>query len=286
MAEPIKITVKGTDVGGQDAPTVEDLVSQIQDLIVVLHGVEEAISENGAKEIVWRVTNVTRNSPISFEITPFPKNHAMNIDRRAEKVVTSTAKGMNLLATGRDRPAYFSEMVIDKVEKVYERVTNGLAATAIDFSNYLDAPTLEIDKSTSRTVVSEIRAHRLPKAAPHKELGSVEGTISRVELDGFGRPIIWLRSRLDGQIIKCVATGGALDRIGHYEVGEVLQGMRVSVNGTIHYKDLELISTVDVEGVHVFPDDTELPDYHDVVSPGFTRGMEACAFLEALRSNG
>ena len=94
MAKPITITVKGTDVDGDDAPTVEDLLAQIQDLIGVLKGVEEAVADDGKREIVWRVTNVTRNSPLRFEITPYAKNHAMNIDRRAERVVATTATGL------------------------------------------------------------------------------------------------------------------------------------------------------------------------------------------------
>jgi hypothetical protein len=286
LAKPISITVKGSDVDGEDAPTVEDLLAQIQDFVGVLKGVEEAMTEDGKREIVWRVTNVTRNSPLSFEITPFPKSHAMNIDRRAEQVVVSTAQGFQALSTGRGRPAYFSDALVEKVEKVYDRVTNGLATTAVDFSNYVEAPPIEITKQTVSTSVSAIQVFRAPQPVPHKELGSVEGTITRVELDGHQRPVLWLRSRLDGQTVKCIAVGSALDRIGHYEIGEVLKGMRITVYGVVNYKDLEDIGSVDVDGVHVFADDSELPDFADIVSPGFTNGLEASKYLEALRSDG
>lgn len=286
MAKPITITVKGSDVEGEDAPTVEDLLAQIQDLVGVLKGVEEALADDGKKEIVWRVTNVTRNSPLRFEITPFPKSHGMNIDRRAERVVTSAAQGMQALASGGTRPAYFSDDLVERVEKLYERVTNGLAATAIDFSDYQDAPAIEISKPTVSGYVATIHAFRSPRPIPHKELGSVEGTITRVELDGYQRPVLWLRSRLDGQSVKCLATDGALDRIGHYEVGEVLKGMRITVYGIVSYKDLEDISSVEVDGVHVFADDDDLPGFDRIVSPDFTKGVEASAYLEALRQDG
>ncbi len=286
MAKPIRITVKGTDVEGEDAPTVEDLLAQIQDFVGVLKGVEEAMADDGKKEIVWRVTNVTRNSPLSFELTPFPKNHAMNIDRRAEQVVASTAQGFQSLASGTGRPAYFSDALVDKVEKVYERVTNGLAKTAVDFSNYSDAPPIEISKQTVATAVSAIHVFRTPQPIAHKELGSIEGTITRVELDGHQRPVLWLRSRLDGQTVKCIAVGSALDRIGHYEIAEVLKGIRITVYGVVNYKDLEDISSVEVDGVHVFADDSELPNFSDIVSPGFTKGIEASEYLRTLRSNG
>jgi hypothetical protein len=286
LAKPISITVKGNDVDGEDAPTVEDLLAQIQDFVGVLKGVEEAMADDGKKEIVWRVTNVTRNSPLSFEITPFPKSHAMNIDHWAEQVVVSAAQGFLALSTGRGRPAYFSDALIEKVEKVYDRITNGLAQTAVDFSNYVEAPPIEITKQTVGTSVSAIQMFRAPQPVPHKELGSVEGTITRVELDGYQRPVLWLRSRLDGQTIKCIAVGSALDRIGRYEIGEVLKGMRITVYGVVNYRDLENIGSVEVDGVHVFVDDSELPSFADIVSPGFTNGLEASEFLEALRSDG
>ena len=286
MAKPISITVKGNDVDGEDAPTVEDLLAQIQDFVGVLKGVEEAMADDGKKEIVWRVTNVTRNSPLSFEITPFPKSHAMKIDHRAEQVVVSAAQVFLALSTGRGGPAYFSDALIEKVEKVYDRITNGLAQTAVDFSNYVEAPPIEITKQTVGTSVSAIQMFRAPQPVPHKELGSVEGTITRVELDGYQRPVLWLRSRLDGQTIKCIAVGSALDRIGRYEIGEVLKGMRITVYGVVNYRDLENIGSVEVDGVHVFVDDSELPSFADIVSPGFTNGLEASEFLEALRSDG
>lgn len=232
------------------------------------------------------MTDVTRNSPLSFEITPFPKTYGMNIELRAEQVVTSAAKGMRALVSGDDRPAYFSSELVDRVEKVFERVANGLAATAVDFSGYQDAPALEITKLTVGRQVIAIHEFRSPRPVPHKELGSVEGIITRVELDSYQRPVLWLKSRLDGQSFKCIAVGGALDRIGHYEVADVLKGMRITVYGMVSYRDLEVIGTVEVDGVHVFSDDNELPDFENIVSPNFTNGVEASEYLKAMHQDG
>lgn len=120
----------------------------------------------------------------------------------------------------------------------------------------------------------------------HREIGSIEGVIARIELDGHGRPIVWLRARLDGQVVKCVSSGTALGRIGHLEVAQVLSGMRVQIFGLIHYKDIERISSIEVDGVHVFEPDSELPDMDDIVDPNFTGGVEASQYLSSLRENG
>lgn len=285
MAKPIKITVRGSDIRGDDAPTVEDLLSQIQDFVAVLHSVESAVAEDGKEEIVWRVTDATRNSPLTFEVTPYPKTHAMNIDRRAVEVVTATARGLEQIAKTGERPMYFSDQVINRAERVYARVTNGLAETRVDFSAYDAVPNLEVNRNSAKSTIRRIEEFRAPQPIAHREIGSLEGFVAKVELDGFQRPIVWLRSRLDGQLVKCVASDGGLDRIGHFEVMEVLKGKRVRVYGLLHYKSFELIASIEVEGVHVFEADDELPDATSIVSPGFTGGVESSAYLEALRQD-
>ncbi|WP_291343711.1 hypothetical protein [Acidiphilium sp. 20-67-58] len=286
MASPIKITVRGTEIDGEDAPTVEDLLAQIQDFVAILCGVEESISTGGKREIIWRVTDASKNSPLSFEITPFPREHAMNIDRRAAQVIMSTTRGVKEIAKTGERPAHFSDNLVSRIERIFDRVTNGLADTSIDVSGYDQSLTVDITRSFAANASRAILSARPQGAVPHREIGSVEGTITRVELDGYGRPVVWLRARLDGQVVKCVAHRGALDRIGHYEIMEVLKGMRVSVHGLISYKDYEEFGGVEVEGVHVFPPDEELPDHQNIVDPGFTKGLEASEYLEAIRNDG
>ena len=286
MAKPIKIMVRGSDSRGDDAPTVEDLLFQIQDLVSVLHGVECALADDGKVEIVWRVTDATKNSPLIFEVTPYPKTYAMNIDQRAESVVTATAKGLEQIATTGERPMYFSDQVIDRAKRVYARVTNGLGETRVDFSAYNAAPDLAVNRQSAKNFIERIVQLRAPLPIAHREIGSLEGFVAKVELEGFQRPIVWLRTRLDGQIVKCIARNGGLDRIGHFEVMEVLKGLRVRVHGLLHYKSLEQVYSIDVEGVHVFEADRELPEAVSIVSPGFTGEIEASAYLEALRRDG
>jgi hypothetical protein len=285
MAKPIKITVRGTATDGDDAPTVEDLLAQIQDLVDVLHGVEAAIAGEGKIELVWRVTDATKNSPLTFEVTPFPKSYAMNIDQRADEVIGVAAKGLDQISKGGERPIYFTDAVVDRAERMHCRLTNGLAEMNVDFSNYESAPQLKLNRISAREFVEKISRLKKPAPAPHREIGSIEGFIAKVELDGFNRPIVWLRARLDRQLVKCVARDKALDRIGHLEVMEILRGLRVRVHGLIHYKDAEQVASIDVEGVHIFDPDRELPNPDDILDPGFTGGIEASAYLDALRGD-
>lgn len=267
MVNPIKITIQGKDSLGVDAPTVEDLLSQIQDFVAILRGVEGAVADGQGEEIEWRVTDVAKNSPLTIEVTPFPRRHAMNVENRAQEVVAATANGINALASETDRPLYFSDALIGKVEKIFDRVANGLSETIIDASAYRDVPPISVTKASAPSALSNLHQFRNPEPISYRELGSVEGFIARVELDGYHRPIVWLRHRLDGQLVKCVSKGRGLDRIGHYEVAEVLKGLRVQVFGLINYKDLEKIASIEVDGVHVFGEDSDLPDIADIVAP-------------------
>ncbi|MYB89084.1 MAG: hypothetical protein F4X93_03885 [Proteobacteria bacterium] len=285
MAKPIKITVKAKDTDGQDAPTVEDLLSQIQDFVDVLHGVENAVTdENG--ELVWRVTDITRNSPFTFEVTPYSKTFGVNIDSRATKVVETTAKGLSQITESGTRPTYFDDTVMKKAERVNNRLTNGLIETKFDFSQYKDAPLLEITANVAKRTIQHIQEIKDPVLVKHTELGSVEGFIVRVGRDGYKRPLIWIESRLDKQEIKCIPSKGkGFLQVGDHKVSEVLEGMRVRVNGLIHYKNLEQVENIEVENFQIFEPDSELPDSKSIVSPNFTSGVEASEYLEALRKD-
>lgn len=288
MAQPIKISVKGTDAEGEgiDAPTVEDLLSQVQDFVSILRGVERAVAEDGKEHLVWRVTDATRNSPITFEVTPFPRTHGMNIDARAATVVGAAANGLAQIAERADRPPYFTDDVVSKAEQINIRVSNGLSETKIDFSKYDVACRVDVTPGVAVRTISHIAELREPAPIKHRELGSIEGFIARVELDSFNRPLVWIRSRLDNQFVKCVSDEHGLDRIGHFEVAEVLSGLRVRVIGLIHYKGIERVERIDVESVQVYEPDHKLPDSDSIVSPDFTSGVESSAYLETVREDG
>ena len=47
MAKPIRLTIKGSDASGTDAPTVDDLLGQVRDFVEMLRGVEDAVTDDG-----------------------------------------------------------------------------------------------------------------------------------------------------------------------------------------------------------------------------------------------
>ena len=183
-------------------------------------------------------------------------------------------------------PLHFTDDVVSKAEQINVRVSNGLSETRIDFSNYNAAYQVYVTPSVALQTINHIAKLKEPAPIKHRELGSVEGFIARVELDRFNRPIVWIRSRLDSQFVKCVSDKHGLERIGHFEVAEVLKGLRVRVIGLIHYKDIEHIERIEVESVQVYEPDHKLPVSASIVSPDFTSGVEASVYLDTVREDG
>src|ERR1700752_1418832 len=183
MSDPIRFTIRAQNPE-TDAPTVEDLLAQIGDWYSILCGVEEAIAEDGAREVEWRVTGASKNSPLAFEFTAFPRRPGMNIERRTKQVKREISAGLSGLRSKPERPSYFTEPVLEKAERLFERVTNGLSLTRIEFGD--DLPTIDITPSEAKLVAKNITAVRRPKEKPYREIGSLEGTMQGVERDGYG----------------------------------------------------------------------------------------------------
>jgi hypothetical protein len=281
MSEPIRLTIRAQNAE-TDAPTVEDLLAQIGDWNSILRGVEEAIAEDGASEIEWRVTGASKNSPLSFELTPFPRRHGMNIERRTKEVKEGISAGLSVLRSKPERPSYFTEQVLEKAERLFERVTNGLSLTRIEFGD--DFPTFEITPSQAKLAEKNIIAVRKPKEKPYREIGSVEGNLQRVERDGYGRPLLWVKVRVSGETIKCIANGSAQTEVEHHEIADIWKNRRVRVSGIIYYKALGQITQVESDAVQFLRPREELPRASEIIDEDFTGGLKSEEYLEALRN--
>ena len=93
MSKPVTITIRGPADESVDAPSVDDLLGQIRDLLDVLRGIERATEPDGKNELEWRVTDARMNSPISLELTPFGHGPAETINARIMRVERTTAAG-------------------------------------------------------------------------------------------------------------------------------------------------------------------------------------------------
>lgn len=281
MGKVIRIRISGSGAGA-DAPTVEDVLDQVRDWLDVIRGVEEAVSDDGGLSIDWRLTDASRNSPLTFECEAFPKSHAVNIDRHVERVLHHTACGLKGLQNEAQRPEYFTDKVLSKARGMFERVTNGLSLTEVDFGSGL--PQFLITPAIARTAAANTVRVLAPAPTPYREQGSVEGCIQGVERDGHGRKLLFLRHRVTGDIVKCVISGKALADVEDHRIADVFRNRRVLVIGRLHYKSVGKLSHIDAQDLRFLRPRSELPQIDDIVDPDFTGGVRSEDYLEEMRN--
>lgn len=281
MIKPVKISVRAR--GEVDSPTVDDLLDQVRDFFEILKGVEQALAGDGSNAIEWRVVNATTNSPISFEVAPFAHDFGTNIDHRAEIVARQTALGLFQLETTNERPTYFTDGVLARAEKMFQRVTNGLDKTVVDYG-LPNLQALDITPDIAHRAARHIRAILKPENKPYEEIGSLEGYIDSIERDGWGKPIVRVRLRLNGETIKCVVSGQALAALEDHQIRDVYRGRRIQAFGKLKYRGPGALRDAEVYEIRFLRDRSELPDVEDIQDENFTGGLRTEDYLTRLRN--
>lgn len=280
MSKKIVIKIEGS-ASGTDAPTVDDLLAQLRDTFDLLDIVEETVAADGQNAIDWRVTNASKSSPLSFTIEPFARQFAVNIDNRANAITGYVMEGLNTLKSTSARPKYFNDEALVRSERLFERITNGLARTDIIVDS---EPVISLTPAVARIAAKNTLTFLRPDYRPYREVGSVEGYFESVSLDGYGRRVLHMKHRITGEGVKCIVSGDAEREIGLQEIGEVWKKRRISVSGTIHYKAPGRISQVDAISVRFLRSHQELPDIDDIIDRDFTGGMRSEDYLDKLRN--
>src|SRR5262245_3657592 len=144
MGKRITLSIEGS--GAETAPTVDDLVSQLSDYYDLLGIVERTIAVDGTQAVQWRVVHAAKVNPLSLTLEAFARQFAVNVDQRVGLVVEHTNQGLRRLRDAPERPPYFNDEAVRKAERIFERVTNGLALTRLDVTGEA-APALTLQPS-------------------------------------------------------------------------------------------------------------------------------------------
>jgi hypothetical protein len=278
VVKPIKFRIRGDRAEGH--PTVDDFLEQLRDLIGIIEAVEKAMPD-GDNAIEWRVTQATTNSPVAIEATPFPKHAGVNIDARVFAVKTAAARGLFSLVHDTDRPPYFNQAIVGKAKKIADRVTNGLNETVIDWGGAAEKFTLTPQIASVMSANAEVILK--PKTRPYTERGTLEGYHDGLSPGTQGKHELFVRNRRTGERVKCILTREAFEDIRHREIEEVLEGRRLQVRGTLHYKAPHQLDRVTAEHVRVMPREDELPSLDEIIDRDFTGGLSTEDYLEWVR---
>ena len=279
MSESIKIEVRAAEGAGADAPAAREALAQIQDVVAVLEAADAALAPRGAARTAWRITNASMRSPLMCEVAPCAEEAAGRLPavaRLSAALLSGKADAQSPAPTAKVRQA---------VRNIHSRVACGLAETAVDFSACPGVRPVRIRPKAARKFLERMEEARASDAFAEPVQGSIEGFVRRVGMDdASGRPALWMRSRLDGKMIKCIAAERGLDALRDLPVGKVVGNLRVRVYGRVKYKSLGHAESAEIERIHVFRDSHDLPGSKDILCPGFTKGVESVEYVRRMRN--
>lgn len=146
-----------------------------------------------------------------------------------------------------------------------------------------DLPALDVTPRVAQIAATNTRQVLTPPDKPYEELGSIEGYAKSIERDGFGRYVLWVKHRLTGETVKCIASGPAISELETHQIRDVWRGRRIQVYGKLYFKALGVLNQVEATKVKFLRDRSELPDYGDIQDENFTGGLRTEDYLARLR---
>ena len=168
-----------------------------------------------------------------------------------------------------------------KAHRVFQRVTNGLNLSEVDFGAGL--PAVRITPTVGRNAARNIDLVLAAPDKPYQEVGSIEGYIHGAALDGFGRHVVYLVDRITGDEVKCLVTNEARPELESREIRDIWRYRRIQVSGRVHFHGPGRIDYVEAQHVRFLRNREDLPQIDDVIDPDFTGGMKSEEYLERLR---
>jgi len=142
---------------------------------------------------------------------------------------------------------------------------------------------LDVTTPVAHRAAKNTRFVLQPPNKPYEEIGSIEGFAKSIDTDGYGRQLLWVKHRLTGEVVKCIATGSALSELESHKIGDVWRGRRIQVYGTLYFKGLGQLSHMDATRIKFLRDRAELPDIEEILDERFTGGLRSEDYLDRIR---
>ena len=263
LAEQRTITIVVT--GKEPLPEAIAFSHVVQDTISALAAIEADLAGPEVAPIVWRVSQVSMNTPIS--LTLVADNGAARQKDRGRKVVTTYMDGMSLLERSAILPAHFSDVALARAKRIAGTLNNGVAA--VEYS----APGKEPCRPTLRLVrnIDELYAKR-PETI--YQISSVEGRLEVISIHGGFAAQVFTRA---GDRVVCGLSQPLMKVAAKYF------SKRVAVHGRIQYTREGKPVRVEAREIRVLKDRGQLPQFADLEDIDITDGMDPTEYIGSLR---
>jgi hypothetical protein len=280
MSERLIVSVDSS-LHSPDTLEVHDVFQHIIELFQL---VSESDPGNDG-DIVWRLVNVSMNSPLTVTAEAVAARPEMNIDvdQIARNQKRNFSSNYAALRSGRIPGAWQSTHNRKIVKNVLDRNLNGIGRTNIDF----ELPEEEATPIILTPDDAEIAVHTLEIESvdvlgkPKEQIGSIEGKLVEVTTY-YGKPAIRLKERRSDNEVICIVPEEFKHEISDTaSIEDVWNGRRVIVRGVITYNDNHTISRISAS--HIRAIDAQSFPVEAIQDKTFTNGLSVTEYLEKLR---
>lgn len=265
MAEPIFIKV----AGHQSILTPKTLVDAIKYFWEFLRYLDYAISGDPRGTVYWQIDHLSKGSPANISFRG--QSRLVEKDFISE-IETECIDGVNTINELGETKSSYSEAAINRVLKLAKLHTIKEPRDRVD----------EIKISTNGRLadVGIITGQRITELrfARYYSEGSVVGNLDSITVHHGHEFRVW--EEISGRPVACRFSGEKLE-----EIKKAL-GKRVLVFGQVQANDKGQVTSINIEGIESYPDESELPTIEEMSGSisNITGGLPLGEYIEEIRS--
>lgn len=241
-----RITLKGDEA--DDSLRLSDLIDQLNAVKSALNKVDLAVSRTKSLSLYYRITNITMNSPATFEIEAVSKSRARAHSRR---VVSKFNSDLKTVIAGK-RPKEADLELLESYRALVQPMRKHVAQVSLQF----DDQSMELPRNLDMKVDEILGPDQI-------EQGSIVGSLDVIDVHNQ-KNLFKIYPIVGPSSIKCHFAQGML--------ADAISGIKrfVRISGELHYKKTEKFPhLVKVARIDV------LPERSDTSSLSNLRGIAA-----------
>ena len=259
-----KITMKGDEA--DDSLRLADLIDQLNVIKQTLNQIDLAVSGQKSPTLYYRITNITMNSPATFEVEAVSKSRGAAHGRR---VIAKLDTDLRKVMAGR-RPKEAGLELMESYGSLVQPMRKHVSEVSLQFE---DDPPMDLPRNLDMKVDEILGPDQV-------EEGSVVGSLDVIDVHGqrnFFRvyPVVGPTS------IKCQFQSGMLPN--------AIAGIKhfVRIAGLLHYKKAEKFPhLIKVSSIEVLPEKSDAPPLSSLrgIAIGAYNGLSSSEYVEKVRN--
>lgn len=258
-----KISVTGEDAG--DSIRLTELIDQLNAVKAVLNQVDVSVSGQKTPTLYYRVTNITMNSPATFEIEAVPKAHAPG---HARRVVSKFSRDLKTVIAGR-RPKEVGLDLLESYGGLVLPMRKHIAQVSLQFD---DRP-VDLPRNLDMTVDEILGPDQIEK-------GSIVGSLDVIDVHNK-RNLFKVYPVVGPASIRCHFREGML--------GDAISGINkfVKISGDMHFKKSEKYPhLIKVSKIDVMPERSDAAPLSSLrgIAVGALGKLSSTEYLEKVRN--